>query len=150
MSQSIPFLLSQAIVQALGAAPALAGAKVHDNPADPAALADGARLVFVEDKADAPINQPGQAMGRTFTITVGVINRSAADRSGADEDMEFAKAVVQATAMATCKALQADRRVVSFAPPREGARGYRVEGLDVGGALIHTSFEIDYRTPAVR
>jgi len=147
---SIPYRLSQAIVQALGAAPELTGATVKDNPTDPSHLAEGDRIVFVEDKVDGPINKPGQAEGRTFTVTVGVINRTAAARAGADADMEAAKAIVQASALATGRVLVNEKRLNGFNAPREGQRGYRVEGLDVGGALVFTTFDIDYRTPAVR
>jgi hypothetical protein len=149
-AQSIPYLLSQALVQALGAAPDLAGAVVKDNPTDPQQLSDGARLVFVEDKGDAPLSRPGQAEGRTFTVTVGVINRTEGDRAGADADMQAAKTAVQAATLEAGRVLVASKRILAIQAAREGQRAYRVEGIDVGGAMVVTTFDIDYRTPAVR
>ena len=149
---SVPYLVSAAVVAALEADAELAGAIVIDNPISPAALQDGARVVFVEDKDDTPsqADKPGQAEGRTFGFIVGVINRTAGARAGADADMERVKAVVTKASRDALVALQAERRIVNLQYPREGLRAYRIEGIDVGGALITTRFEIDYRLAATR
>lgn len=145
---SIPFTISTAVVAALQADTELAGVTVIDNPITPSALEDGARLVFVEDKDDVPRNKPGQAEGRTFGILVGVINRTAGARAGADADMERVKAVVTLAARNAGRDLLQAKQIVQFEYPREMQRSYGVEGLDVGGALITTRFEIDYRLPS--
>ena len=145
---SIPFTISAAVVAALEADTELAGVTVVDNPTTPSALDDGSRLVFVEDKDDTPFNKPGQAEGRTFGFIVGVINRTAGARAGADADMERVKAVATLAARNACKTLLEGRQIVKFEYPREMQRSYRVEGIDVGGALITTRFEIDYRLPS--
>lgn len=147
---SVPHTISAAVVAALEADLELAGATVIDNPITPSALEDGARVVFVEDKDDAPIDKPGQAEGRSFGFIVGVINRTATARTGADTDMERAKAVATKAARDACKAMVDARQLVLFQYPREMLRTYRIEGLDVGGALILTRFEIDYRLPPTR
>jgi hypothetical protein len=135
MSQSVPFTVSAAVVAAL---------RAQLEP-------DGiVRVVLVEDKDDAPIDKPGQAEGRTFGFVVGVINRSAGARAAADADMERVKAIATKAARDACLALQAVKTIVSFQYPRETQRTYRIEGIDVGGALILTRFEIDYRLPATR
>jgi hypothetical protein len=145
---SIPFIISTAVVAALEADTELAGMTVVDNPITPSALDDGARVVFVEDKDDAPLDKPGQAEGRTFGFIVGVINRTAGARAGADADMERVKAVATLAARNACRDLLQGKQIVKFDYPREMQRAYRVEGIDVGGALITTRFEIDYRLPS--
>jgi len=145
---SIPFTISAAVVAALEADTELAGVTVVDNPITPSALEDGARVVFVEDRDDAPLDKPGQAEGRTFGFIVGVINRTAGARAGADADMERVKAVATLAARNACTSLLEGKQIVKFQYPREMQRSYRVEGLDVGGALITTRFEIDYRLPS--
>lgn len=148
MSQSIPYQLSAAIVAALVTEFEPDGAVVRDNPRDPSALAAGTRVVFVEDADDDLINKPGQAEGRSFGLTVGVINRTVDDRSGADADMLRVKAALQGAVFATGRALVAAKALTACQAPREGRRTYKVEGIDVGGALILARFEIDYRTPS--
>jgi len=145
---SIPFTISAAVVAAIEADTDLAGATVVDNPITPSALDEGARVVFVEDKDDTPRNRPGQAEGRTFGFIVGVINRTAGARAGADTDMERVKAVATLAARNACRDLLQAKEIVQFDYPREMQRSYRVEGIDVGGALITTRFEIDYRLPS--
>lgn len=147
---SVPLSISAAVVAALEADTELLGATILDNPITPAALDDGSRVVFVEDKDDAPIDKPGQAEGRTFGFIVGVINRTATARAGADADMQRSKAVATRAARDACTALQQAREIVTFQYPREMLRTYRIEGIDVGGSLILTRFEIDYRLPVQR
>jgi hypothetical protein len=156
---SIPYQFSQAVYLALaeaaqavaagtGSAPVLSGIHVRDNPSSPSDLTDGERVVFIEDKDDDRRAQEGQAEGRTFTLRLVVINRSALARASADADMEAAKGVLTQAVYACGRALTSQGRITGFAAPREGRRSYRVEGLDVGGAVIWTEFAIDYRTPA--
>ena len=144
---SIPFEISGAAVAALEAAPSLAGATILDNPDSPIALEKGDRVVFVEDKDDAPLDKPGQAEGRVFGFFVGVINRSAGARAAADNDMELVKAIVTRATRDRCKELVEQQRLVKFEYPREIQRTYRLEGIDLSGALVLTRFEILYRLP---
>jgi len=140
MSQSIPYQISAAVFAAIQASPALDGAVLLDNPTSPAALQDGDRVVFIEDQSDELNKQPSTAEQRTFSLTVGVINRSSEARAGADADMEAVKLVMRnITAQLTA--------IGSLRLPREGRRTYRLEGIDVGGALIVTEFLIDYLNP---
>lgn len=145
---SVPFEISGAVVSALESATELVGATILDNPDSPAALDKGDRVAFVEDKDDVPFDKPGQAEGRVFAFLVGVINRSAGARAGADADMERVKAVATKAARDKCKALLDAGRIVKFEYPREMQRTYRIEGIDVTGALILTRFEVLYRLPS--
>ncbi len=150
MSQSIPFQLSAAVVAALRAQLEADGVVVRDNPTSPTQLDAGPRIVFVEDADDDLLNKPGQAEGRTFGFVVGVINRTDDPRAGADADMQRAKSIATTAVLAACRTLQAGKELATFQAPREGRRTYRHEHIDVGGALILTRYEIDYRLPAVR
>lgn len=150
MSQSIPYLLSAAVLTALREQMEPLGAIVHDNPTSPAALQDGERVVWIEDGDDSPIDRPGQAEGRSFEIGVGIINRSADARAAADADMQLLKPIVLSAVLTAGRALQSTRDIIGLQSPREGKRLHRLEGIDVGGALILTKFSIDYRTPALR
>lgn len=134
--------ISSALAAALAAAPALAGAVVRDNPSDPSALAQGERIVFLEDLADRLIDQPGGAPRRTFRFHLGVISRSPAGaRAQADADYLAAVAALMAQRPALTQ-----WRVKTL---REQDVSFRVEGLDVGGALVLGVFEADYhRTDA--
>jgi hypothetical protein len=151
MNPSIPYQASQAVFNALANNPAFERATVLDNPTDPSPLSKGVRIVWLEDQDDSPVDKPGQAEMRTFSFAVGVINRTKApeDRLGADADMLAAKTIVQQTLLLAGRELVAAKQITTFSPPREGKRSYKVEGIDVGGALILTHFEFDYRTPAV-
>lgn len=140
MSQSIPFQLSQAVVSAFRASFEAEGAAVHDNPTTPAVLEDGERVIFVEDKDDDLNRQPSTAEQRTFVLTVGVINRGPDARAAADADMELVKGLMRGAT----KGLVA---LGALRFPREGRRGYRLEGIDVGGALVLTEFHFDYLNP---
>lgn len=147
MSQSIPYQLSAAVVSALTAQMGPTGVTIVDNPTTPAPLESGTRVLFVEDRDDNPINKPGQAEAHTFSFAIGVINRSAGARAGADADMQAAKPIVTKALRDACLALQTAKAITGFQYPREGQRTYRHERIDVDGALILTSFEIDYRLP---
>lgn len=147
MSQSVPYLLSASVYAALRAEFEASGAAVRDNPTTPAELDLGERVFFIEDDTDRQIDKPGQSEGRFFSLRVGVINRSAGARAGADADMQAAKAVVTRAMRDKARDLMADRIVTAMQYPREMERTYRHERIDVGGALILTRFEIDYRLP---
>ena len=148
MSQSIPYQLSAAVVSALTAEMGPTGVSVIDNPTTVAALDKGRRVVFVEDRDDNLISKEGQAEARTFSFVIGVINRTDGARAGADADMQQAKAVATLAARDACMALVASKALVISQYPREGQRTYRHERIDIDGALILTSFEIDYRLPS--
>lgn len=142
LPRGAPFAIGAAIVAALRAAPALAGAKVLDNPKRASDLQDGARIVFFEDQADKPLAQPGQSPKRTYGFTVGVINRTQNDRQGAHTDYRAAKRVIRNCMPEISKLVQIEGRGVV-----EGEVLYRLENIDVGGGLVMGLFTVDYRDP---
>lgn len=146
MPQSTPYQLSTAIVAALRLQFDPDGVAVRDNPSTPSQLADGERVVFVEDVDDDRIAQPNMAERRVFKVNIGVINRSADARAACDADMQSVKAVMVRDIPAACRQLKQAGAADGFSAPREGKRVYRIEGIDVGGALIVTQFEIEYIT----
>ena len=146
-TQSAPYLFSRGIVTALRGAFEPDGVVVRDNPTSAAALSEGPRVIFVEDFEDGPRDQPNQAERRTFSVNIGVINRTADDRANCDADMQACKALLVRHIPAVGRQLKESGVIETFAAPREGKRVYRIEGIDVGGALIVTKFDIDYSVP---
>lgn len=138
-TQSLRYQISAAIVQALSTAPALSGAVVLDHPKAPSDLSKGTRVIFVEDQADDLIDQPNQQAKRSFSFAVGVINRTAQDRAGADADNLASEAAIRQCHQ---DVLASTLRCGQL---RELGVRFKVEGLDVGGALILTSYAVDYR-----
>lgn len=132
--------IANALAAAVQAAPALAGAKFRRNPPDPANIKDGARVVFIEDQSDSHIDEKGQQGLRKYVFALGVINRSESPEDDADADHD-----------AACDALREAANSLTAAdnPTRlyEAQTIFKVEGVDVGGALILTTFELTYRRP---
>lgn len=138
-TQSLRYQISAAIVQALSTAPALAGAVVLDHPKSPSDLSRGPRVIFVEDQTDSLIDQPNQQGKRLFSFAVGVINRTAQDRAGADADYLVAEAAIRQVHQTVLAA------TLRCGPLRDLDVRFKVEGLDVGGALILASYAVEYR-----
>ena len=138
-TQSRRYQISAAIVQALSTAPALAGAVVIDHPKTPSDLSKGTRVIFVEDQSDDLIDQPNQQAKRSFSFAVGVINRTAQDRAGADADHLAAFAAIRERHQTALV------KNLGCGPLRELGVRFKVEGLDVGGALILASYAVEYR-----
>lgn len=137
--QSQRFQISAAIFEALSTAPALAGAVFVNQPKAPADLSKGTRVIFLEDQGDSLIEQPNQQARRSFSFALGVINRTSQDGAGADADHLAAEAAIR----------QAHQTVLvktfGCGPLRELEVRFKVEGLDVGGALILASYAVEYR-----
>ena len=142
LPQGAPFAIGAALLAALRADPALAGVRVIDNPVRASDLADGARVVFFEDAGDAPIEQPGQSAKRTYSFTLGAINRTTEARAGAHADYRAAKRVVRNAMPAISSAVRLEGRGLV-----EGAVAYRIENIDVGGGLVLGTYTVDYRDP---
>jgi len=137
-----PYAIGAAVVQALRSNAALTGAVVLDNPQRASALQDGERIVFFEDQADRLIDQPGQSAKRTYSFTLGVISRSSEARKDAHADYRAAKRIVRNCMPAISQAVTLGGRGL-----QEGEVTYRLENIDVGGALVLGSFSVDYRDP---
>lgn len=140
MSHTLRYQISAALLEALQEATALAGAVVMDNPVTAAALAKGDRIVFLEDLSDGFIDQANQQGKRRFVFGVGAICRKAAARAGADADYAAAEAAVRAAHTTLMSTLRCG-------PLRERDVVFKAEGLDVGGALVLGTFEVEYLKP---
>lgn len=137
MAQSVRFRVGAAVLGALQAEFTGGDVRVFDNPPDAKALSAGARLVFVEDQSDAFVDQAAQRGKRRYVFTLGVVGRTADARAQADRDYLVARTVVRNTHTA----LMRDLRV---GPLRERDVVFRVDGIDVGGALVLGTFEAEY------
>lgn len=142
LPQGAAYAIGAAIVQALRADVYLTGAVILDNPQRASALQDGERIVFFEDAADRFIEQPGQLAKRTYSFTLGVISRSANARQDAHADYRAAKRLVRACLPEISQTVALLGRGLI-----EGDVAYRLENIDVGGALVLGSFSVDYRDP---
>lgn len=139
--QGVPYEIGAVLVQALRAAPELAGAQVLDNPSYASDLADGTRLIFFEDQGDKPV--AGKANYRSYGFAVGVISRSAdGARLAAHSDYRIAKRVLRTQGM---QWVQQRKVWVAGTGITEGDVRYRLENIDVGGALVLGSFAFEYR-----
>lgn len=145
LPQGAPYALGAAIVQALASAADLAGALVLDNPQRASDLQEGTRIVFFEDQHDRPRGNEAQVQHRTYGFSVGVINRSANARQAAHADYRAAKRVLRLVCM---QAITAAGVQINGAGLREGDVAYRLENIDVGGALVLGQFTVDYRDPS--
>lgn len=141
----VPFVIGQAVVAALravtGTGGALAGAVVLDNPARATDLAEGPRMIWFEDQFDRLRGQPGQIAQRAYGFTVGVIARTTTARQQCHRDYRAAKRVIRAC----LRDLTTAGISIEGAGLQEGDVVYRLENLDVGGALVLGSFIVDYR-----
>ena len=144
MPEGAPFVIGEAIMQALLSDAALAGATLLSNPARAADVLDGARVVFFEDQHDKLIAQPGQRAKRTYTFSVGVVNRSEDARRASHADYRAAKRVLRERVMR----FASDRQIeLVEGGLRELEARFRLENIDVGGGLVLGTFAIDYRDP---
>ncbi len=141
-----PCVIGAVIVRELRASADLAGVRVLDNPTRAADLQDGERVLFFEDQYDRLRDNPAQVAQRTYGFTLGVISRVRAGnaRERAHTDYRSAQRVLRRACMA---ALTEAGVQINGAGLREGDVSYRVEGIDVGGALVLGSYTLDYRNP---
>lgn len=135
-----PFVIGQTIVQLLKSATELAGAKVIDNPRRASELDAGQRIVFFEDQHDKFIDKPGQVAKRTYTFTLGVINRSTQARQGAHADYRTSKMILLSSIPEIAGAIE----LVNSGLIEKDVT-FQLENIDVGGALVIGTFSIDYR-----
>lgn len=142
LPQGAPFAIGAAIVAALRVALESGGVIVLDNPKRASDLQTGERIVFFEDQADKFVEQPGLSQKRSYSFTLGVINRTAAARQGAHADYRSAKRVIRGCMPEIDKLVQIISRGIV-----EGDVLYRLENIDVGGGLVLGLFTLDYRDP---
>lgn len=142
LPQGAPFAIGGAIFAALHEALGAGGVVVLDNPKRASDLQTGDRIVFFEDQADKFVAQPGQSQKRSYSFSVGVINRTQAARQGAHADYRAAKRVIRDCMPEISKLVQIEGRGIV-----EGDVLYRLENIDVGGGLVLGLFTLDYRDP---
>ena len=146
MNQSVRYRIGAALVAAMRAAAGLSGVVIKRNPLDPAPLRDGSRVIFFEDQADGYLDQAAQIGKRIFSFAIGVISRDGtAPDATADADYVAAEDAIRGAYPALAAALQAAGAQIG--PLRERQVTYKSDDLDVGGALVLGSFEVEYLRP---
>ena len=143
--KGVPFELGQILAGALRDGSGLAGVLFLDNPDRATALAEGERVVFLEEQRDVPLDQPGQVQKRIYHFSVGVIARSESARLQAHGDYRLVKRILRNDCMKliTDAGIRLDGKGLL-----EGEVRYRLENIDVGGSLVLGAFSIDYRDPS--
>jgi hypothetical protein len=144
LAAGVPYAIGRVLVDALRNASELEGVVVIDNPVRNATLGDdGPRVVFYEDAVDrAKEGSSSVLRGRTYSFNICTINRSQQARRGAHRDHRAAVDLVRTALAALAPVAFVQSKL------REGDTTYRLENVDVGGALVLTSFSVDYRDPA--
>ena len=143
--KGVPYELGRILFDAVRTDAGLAGVIVLDNPERASALGDGARVVFLEEQRDVPVDQPGQVQQRIYHFSVGVIARTESARSQAHGDYRLVKRILrnQCMALITAAGVRLDGPGL-----QEGEVRYRLENIDVGGSLVLGAFSIQYRDPS--
>lgn len=90
-----------------------------------------------------------KAMVVALGAAVGVIARTDDARAQADADMEQIKTTLRDAVLAETRAMVAAGQILTVVMPLEGQRLYRLDGIDVGGALVLTRFLLSYRLPSL-
>ena len=135
--QSVRWQLVTAVCNAVEGAVVPLGAKFMRNPKRAQDLAQGPRIVFVEDMSDALLQRLGVKDKRRAEFSLGVVSRVTDADADADATHQVAQAAVFAAVIRATPTLQ-------LGPVEEADIVFRVENLDVGGALILGSFAVTY------
>lgn len=139
LPNSLRWAALQTLLAALRAAPTLAGVRVVHNPRGPTSLQQGAHTVFLKDQTDTLADKSGQMEKRSHQFLLGAVARTdAADREA--DALHEAAADVLRSALKTV--LQG--RVVNLS---ETATQFEAASLEIDGALVLSTWELQYRKP---
>jgi hypothetical protein len=142
-TQSARWAIFDAICTALESDALLQDLPVVRNPRTATQLGAGEQLIVAKWGSDSLMEKPGQRERRKFRLIVGSVSRKA---TGADKD---ADAIHQAVGEVVRKALttlaQLPDRVARIA---EGDTTPDIDGIEVAGAMVLSTWEIDYQRRA--
>lgn len=141
-TQSARWQIYHAIATALESDPQLQGLKVARNPRTAQQLDSGEQLVVIKWGSDAPVQLAGRLERRKFRLIVGSISRKPA---GADQDADAIHQAASDVVRRTLPTLSALPGIDQVKNITEGDTTPDVDGLEVVGALVLSSWEIDYQ-----
>lgn len=127
----------QTLLEALQAAPTLAGVRVVHNPRTPASLGQGLHTVFLKDQSDTLIDKSGQMEKRSHQLLLGVVARTAGADCDADALHEAACEVLRGAVKTLLQG-----RMVNLA---ESATQFEAASLEIDGALCLSTWTLQYR-----
>ena len=139
-----PYLIGEAICEAIKSAPTLSGCKLIGNPSKAQDIAAGIRLIVFVDSGDAPgvKDGNGNADYRSYSFQAGAIARTSDARKQAHTDYRALKRVIRESVLAVAqKGIRIQGQV------KETTVSFQLENLDVGGGLVLGTFTVDYRDP---
>lgn len=139
LPNSLRWQAMQTLKAALQAAPALAGVRVVHNPRTPASLGQGAHMVFLKDQTDALRDKSGQMESRNHQFLLGAVARTDAADGEADALHEAASDVLRAALKTLLPG-----RVTNLS---ETATQFEAAGLEIDGALVLSTWDLQYRKP---
>lgn len=132
-----------AIAHALETDEQLQGLKVARNPRTAQHLASGEQLVLIKWGSDSPVETAGRIERRKFRLIVGAISRS---REGADQDADAIHQAAGDVVKRTLPTLHALPGIDRIKAITENDTTPDVDGIEVDGAMVLSSWEIDYQT----
>lgn len=139
LPNSLRWAAMQTLLEALQAAPTLAGVRVVRNPRTPTSLGQGAHTVFLKDQPDTLVDKAGQAESRSHQFVLGAVARTDAADCEADALHEAAADVLR-SALKTV--LQGRATNLS-----ETSTQFEAANLEIDGALCMSTWELKYRKP---
>ena len=140
--QSARWLIYNAIASALEGAEQLQGVAFARNPRAAKQLASGERLIVTRWGSDSPIDLKGSIERRRFRLIVGSISRK---RENADQDADALHQAATEIVRKTLPTLTAIGGIDRIGAIRESDTTPDLEGSEVDGALVLSSWEFDYQ-----
>lgn len=139
LPNSLRWQAMQTLLAALQAAPGLAGVRVVRNPRAPGTLAQSAHTVFLKDQTDTLADKRGQMQSRSHQFLLGAVARTDAADCEADALHEAAAEVLRAAIPGILA-----ERVVNLS---EVSTQFEAASLEIDGALVLSTWELQYRKP---
>lgn len=136
LPQSPGFSVVSRLLLAYAAVPGLAELPLARNPRNPQHLAVGKRVVIVTELSDSPVGKAGHRETRRRVVKVGILSRV----ESADADADALYGLLSDTTQAALAQL----RPTVITRMAEGEVQFYVDDIEVDGAVVVGSWEIDY------
>jgi hypothetical protein len=137
LSQSRGFEAVSLLLEAIADVPALADLPIVRNPRRPSHLGGGERILIVSEVSDVNVQKAGARETRRRLVKIGVLSRV----DGADADADGLYCLLSDTVQAALRPMQLAATITKHS---EGNVQFYVDDIDVDGAVVIGSWEIDY------
>jgi hypothetical protein len=140
-TQSARWAIFNAIAVALAGDARLQGLRVVRNPRNATQMGAGEQLVAIKWGSDSLTEKPGQREKRKFRLIVASISRKA---EGADKDADAIHEAAYAIVREILPAIAQLPEVDAIGGIAESDTTSDIDGLEVDGAVVLSSWEINY------